>query len=651
MKINFSRLTLNCRKSVEEIDLSAQVSFFHGKISAGKSSIVRLIDFCLGGDLERTPALMQELISVSLFCQIAEYEVLLDREATGSRQVQVTWRRDGTEPERVLAPLQTTPDGGPVWGDNIFTLSDLVFFFLGVTPIKVRRSKREADSPLVRLSFRDLLFYCYLKQEDIDSSFFNMEDPFRKLKSRDVMRFVVGYYTERLNDLDLAIEEKQQDRFSKLQAAEQLRASLQELGYGSALEIQAEIDQMRVQLKQGQAEEQQIRLGQVKDDHLVDELRGHLRTLSSELGAEEEAYEDQHRKIDELERLKAELVSARFKLGRAEAASVVLARADFQCCPLCGVPVQDMPPRIEGSCLLCGTPDIQREQLLAGRVEALQKDLDARLEDITIALDKHRKAVKKQRDAVDKIRRQKVELDHHLDIESHAYDSNFLARSRNVERRIATLEEQIRGLERVRRFPELVQSLESEADRLQGEINALRREMQEERGHLTQATRYVSEIEDRFLEALITVGVPGVGRDDIVRLDIKTWIPFVLPKGEEALRWSFENAGSGGKKTLFKVCYALAVHSVAAHNGLPLPQFLIIDTPMKNIGEEVNQDLFRSFYRYLYELATGPLRSVQFVIVDKEYYAPEIEGIKIFERFMTPNDPGYPPLISYYRGP
>lgn len=232
MKINFSRLTLNCRKSVEEIDLSAQVSFFHGKISAGKSSIVRLIDFCLGGDLERTPALMQELISVSLFCQIAEYEVLLDREATGSRQVQVTWRRDGTEPERVLAPLQTTPDGGPVWGDNIFTLSDLVFFFLGVTPIKVRRSKREADSPLVRLSFRDLLFYCYLKQEDIDSSFFNMEDPFRKLKSRDVMRFVVGYYTERLNDLDLAIEEKQQDRFSKLQAAEQLRASLQELGYG-----------------------------------------------------------------------------------------------------------------------------------------------------------------------------------------------------------------------------------------------------------------------------------------------------------------------------------------------------------------------------------------------------------------------------------
>jgi hypothetical protein len=145
--------------------------------------------------------------------------------------------------------------------------------------------------------------------------------------------------------------------------------------------------------------------------------------------------------------------------------------------------------------------------------------------------------------------------------------------------------------------------------------------------------------------------VPGVGPEDVIRIDIKTWIPFVLPSGDEALRWTFDNAGSGGKKTLFKVCYALAVHAVAAHHNLPLPRFLIIDTPMKNIGEDVNEDLFRSFYSYLYALAAGPLRSVQFVVVDKEYYPPKFPGIVINERFMTPDDPQHPPLISYYRGP
>ena len=652
MTIQFRRLVLNCRESMEEVDLSSQVSFFHGKISAGKSSIVRLIDFCLGGDLERTPAITQELVSVSLFARMGQYEVILDRQARGSNQVQTTWRKPDAEPAMVLAPTQAPAGQAPIWGDHVYNLSDLLFMFLDVTPIKVRRSKRDGESPLVRLSFRDLLFYCYLEQDHIDSSFFYMEDPFKRLKSRDVMRFVVGYYTERLNDLDIAIEEMQQDRTGKLQAAAQLRASLQELGYGSVLEIQAEIAEVRSDLGTARIEEEEIRTGSVRDDHLTDELRGTLRQLTSVLNTEEEAYDDQRRRVEELERLKAEVVSARFKLGRVHAASIVLEKAEFQHCPLCGVALKDMEDRAEDCCALCGTPSAQRDSVLARRAETLQKDLDSRIEDVTGALDRHRQAAKGQRDRLEKLRQQKADLDRQLSAESHDYDSNFLARSREIERRIATLEEKIRGLERVRRLPELVRELESEADRLNGEIAGVRREMADERGRLTQATVYVRQIEERFLEALTRVGIPGVELGDEVHIDIRTWVPFVWPKGEESLRWSFANAGSGGKKTLFKVCYALAVHTVAAVNELPLPEFLIIDTPMKNIGEDVNEDLFRSFYSYLYDLAAGPLNRTQLIIVDKEYYEPPEElGIPVFERFMTPSDPSHPPLISYYRGP
>jgi len=149
---------------------------------------------------------------------------------------------------------------------------------------------------------------------------------------------------------------------------------------------------------------------------------------------------------------------------------------------------------------------------------------------------------------------------------------------------------------------------------------------------------------------LLAVGIPGVFENDAIHLDMTTWIPSVWTSGDEALRWGFENAGSGGKKTLFKVCYALAVHCVAAINRLPLPSFLIIDTPMKNIGEEVNRDIFQAFYRYLYDLATGALRNTQLIVVDKEYYAPEDGQVEVFERFMTPSEPEHPPLISYYRG-
>jgi hypothetical protein len=300
---------------------------------------------------------------------------------------------------------------------------------------------------------------------------------------------------------------------------------------------------------------------------------------------------------------------------------------------------------------LCGTPDSQRAQVLASRAESLQKDLDSRIEDVATAALKHRLAAQKQWEKIGKIRDEKAELDHQLVVESQTYDSNYLARSREVERTIATRTEQIKGLERAQRLPEMVRTLEVEGGRLQGEINNLKKQISAERGRLTQSSVYVREIEQRFLEALVSIGLPGVSADDVVTIDTKTWIPSVLPRGDESLEWSFDNAGSGGKKTLFKVCYALAVHQVAAGHALPLPHFLIIDTPMKNIGEDVNEDLFRSFYSYLYSLAAGPLKTEQFVVVDKEFYQPQIDGVEVEERFMTPDDPKHPPLISYYRGP
>jgi hypothetical protein len=89
---------------------------------------------------------------------------------------------------------------------------------------------------------------------------------------------------------------------------------------------------------------------------------------------------------------------------------------------------------------------------------------------------------------------------------------------------------------------------------------------------------------------------------------------------------------------------------VAAVRALPLRSFLIINTPMKNIGEDVNRDVFVSFYRYLYGLAEGPLATTQLIIIDKEFIGPEHDSIDLMSRYLTPDHDDNPPLISYYRG-
>lgn len=77
----------------------------------------------------------------------------------------------------------------------------------------------------------------------------------------------------------------------------------------------------------------------------------------------------------------------------------------------------------------------------------------------------------------------------------------------------------------------------------------------------------------------------------------------------------------------------------------------MIDTPMKNIGEDVNRDILQSFYRVLYDTAVSKLQRTQIILIDKEFFQPTEGQPQIVSRYMTPEDEDAPPLISYYRGP
>ncbi len=169
MKFKLNTLILQFQRSTEVIDLTASITFFHGTISSGKSTILHMIDACLGGKIPRNTAVLQEFVSVRLEATIGEYEVIFERSAN-SNQVQVTWINEAGAGASVLAPIENSER--PIWNENIFGLSDLIFELAGVGPMKVRRNKTDPDAPLIPLSFRDMMWYCYLDQDELDSTFF-----------------------------------------------------------------------------------------------------------------------------------------------------------------------------------------------------------------------------------------------------------------------------------------------------------------------------------------------------------------------------------------------------------------------------------------------------------------------------------------------
>lgn len=174
MNIRFLELHLAFKKS-KELIVFQDFNCFHGQMGAGKSSIVRLMDFCLGGDLGGkgfTPALQNEFVSGTLILLVGSTTLQLYREI-GSTRIRASWDDAQSQYDIIVPVKQAASEVLP--GTGVEVISDLFYFIEGGTSPRVPRSKHKEASELVRLSFRNLMWFCYLDQDSMDSSFFHLE--------------------------------------------------------------------------------------------------------------------------------------------------------------------------------------------------------------------------------------------------------------------------------------------------------------------------------------------------------------------------------------------------------------------------------------------------------------------------------------------
>jgi hypothetical protein len=203
---------------------------------------------------------------------------------------------------------------------------------------------------------------------------------------------------------------------------------------------------------------------------------------------------------------------------------------------------------------------------------------------------------------------------------------------------------------RIKGMPGEVEAKLKEADQLSAKITELEREIQTEQNRFENGRSNVRALEQNFHRLLRAIHFPEIKEDDKVFINERTWFPYVHPKGNEALAWTFSDAGSGGKMVLFKICFALALHLTAAQRDLPIPQILVIDSPMKNITPDINPDIFEHFYQELFHLLKVDLKTWQCIVIDQTYFEPPQDFESHTHRLLTKSDVQYPSLISYYHG-
>lgn len=645
MKIRLNKIIITTRKTTEILEFSPTVTFLYGPVGTGKSTVARLIDYCFGGDLERTPAVQKEFVSVQLSADIGPHTCTFERSATDTQAVRVSWSRGEDELESVNAPLDA--DDTPIFGDDVFNLSDLLFHLSGVIPIKVRKRMRDPDSPMIRLSFRDIWWYCYLDQTHLDSSFFRLEDQFRGRKSQDAMRFFTGLHSERLSQLETDLYRAIDEQKGKREAAAQIRKFMDRFELGSETDVESRIETAKRELSDNEERRQHLQRDRNAAIHPTDPLRARLREMGDQLAELSTAINETENAVYEQRALKAELITTKVKADRAEQAGRILGGVDYTRCPECAT---DLAQReeIPGVCRLCGTDTSPHSPMSSLELEATRREINDRIDQINDSIQRRERALSQSRRQHERLKSQKLDLDRTLQQELARYDSAFVESVRSLDRENATLVERIRSLEKLRLMPQAISELEDQATELQGKIDRTRLAIEQEGHRLRHADENVQAIADSFKAIMLTVGFPGVSHEDEVVIDPRNWRPVILHEGQE---WTFWDAGSGGKKTLFNVCYALAIHETARHRNLPVPNVLVIDSPTKNISDDENPELVSSLYREIYRLAgeaDGP--SIQFLLIDSNLVEPEEKFPDFVQRHLAGEEEA-PSLIPYYVGP
>lgn len=649
MKFNLVSLNLSLRRAHEQIEFS-KFSYFWGQMGAGKSSIVRLVDYCLGGTIQLSPALQAEFVSATLTVELERATVSIER-ARDAADVFASWDDDQGRysiviPARVAAG-EVIPETG------VETLSDLLFWLAEINPPRVRKSKAKADSKIVRLSMRDLLWYCYLDQDHIDSSFFYLEESaefYMRLKSRDVIRYVIGYHDERVADLEAELDQLRANRTARVASIDSLSKALVEVGIESEAQVAERESGLRASIVKVNAELEVLRKGRRDEQttHAIDELAKTARSLGSDIAKLDLDAEELRAIRDRHVRHRNEIEMLGLKFRRSAEAREILGDVAFSTCPRC---TQALPTRPAQCCDVCGQEDVV-DLADPAEVAALEADIAIRraeLKEAIAAIDSNLAKMRAQRSSLLQTK-DKAEADINRAIAEQ--DSAFLSMSLLKERERAALEAELASIAWLLRLPQLLQQQREALAQIVALEQAKREALNQARTKAEADRTSLDRFAGYFLDCLALSGVPGIQRTDHVKLDSPDFYPVIISADPSDLtRSTFTSLSSGGKKTLFKCCFAIALHRIAAQLHAPLPKLLIIDSPMKNISERENRAQFEGFYRMLYQLNAGELRQTQFVLIDKEFFAPPDNiATGVTNRHMQPDSDEHQPLIRYYRG-
>ena len=600
--IQFRGLRIETKSGEEaHYEFAPGINLIVGPFGSGKTSLLELLKYGLGGGGTLSQTVLQEVLAVVVECRLGPSSWSLRRQigeglidvfdSGGIREASLHIRGAGGRERPSVWLLRT----------------------LEMPELRVRRAKRIASGASEPVSFFDYYSYSYVPQAEIDRSIVDHLDRDRDRKRKATFEVMMRLVDERVTSLEV-----EEGTFAeRIQAATRNRTAVESfLGQSQTPPEET----LRASIAQAESDVAKAR-------ERLDDLRRGLRTAPEETAERREAaaamlgrrrellsqMRDLDMQIHERRQLHAGYSLEIEKLERSVDAARSLSGLEYLRCPRC---LQSLEParQPESACYVCGqpephadVPDAQRDRADATRE---RKRLDVLRDEVQELVEEDEEQAR--------VLRAEIEL---LDQEIVAAEG-VLAKTQEQYvgpqfEAIATASASIVEADgRRRRTQDLmgywnqhklllaeIRDLENARANVISQLDALRAELAGRR-------EGVHELSELFREIVEQAQLPWY---ENARIDDRSYLPIVN-------NGSFEALSSGGMKTVVNVAYHLALltHGLV-HSELLIPGLLIIDSPAKNLGvSENDRSQADRIYRRIATLAVAYSQPFQVIVADND---------------------------------
>lgn len=590
-----------------------------GPTGVGKTSLLELIKYALGGDGLVTSVAEESISLVHITIRIGTERLMLSRSISPQRAtvVEVTDLIDGQR-------LHHHYTGG-----DEPRISDLLMTALGLpTGLKAAARTGNSTKPGSRITFNDVFKFMYVPQIAINREIAGSAANYYEPKRKTVFELLFDLTTPELITMRSTLTELNRHASTAKTQVEAVDRFLEDSGTTSRMEADLQLIEARRDgaaasdllgdLTEGMVETTD-RTTQALRDLLAEAERGlaQAQTLRSDLAREWVEYTSEKRRV--------ELDTAR--LDRLISAGARIANIEFSSCPRCLQSLdRDVP---EGLCRVCMQDDVVGDLPVTGQYEVAQ--LRSQLEELGEQLDEVRAAQAAADDAAEERRRLVQRLAVQVDERTRERVSPRLQAYADAARRVERAVVQEAALEQVLRQWDRAEDLRMEAervDRQRGELEL--RIRSHEAQDASRREELLGELNDEFQSTVQAFGIP-VGQR--ARINPDSYLP------ELGGRRFDKVSSAGGIATATQVAYWMSLIAVAARRrDTKYPGFLMIDSPRLalNTAEGLATQMYR---RFVAQVGASPGR-LQFIIADNEL--PQEYGRDFIEVIFSIEQPTVP---------